>query len=65
MLSSLSISSPANLNLFFRFGLSENLQSDGASIKPGTRNIPEHAGTCRNIPEHEKIKIIFMKNKIN
>ena len=22
------------------------------SIKPGTWNIPEHAGTCRNIPEH-------------
>ena len=28
----------------------------GASIKPGTRNIPEHAGT---------IKIIFMKIKNN
>ena len=26
-----------------------------ASIKPGTWNIPEHAGTFRNIPEHEKI----------
>ena len=34
-----------------------------ASIKPGTWNIPEHAGTFRNIPEHEKIKIIFMKKK--
>ena len=34
-----------------------------SSIKPGTRNIPEHAGTFRNIPEHEKIKIIFMKKK--
>ena len=22
------------------------------SIKPGTRNIPEHVGTFRNIPEH-------------
>ena len=33
----------------------------GASIKPGTWNIPEHAGRSRNIPEHEKIKIIFMK----
>ena len=22
------------------------------SIKPGTRNIPEHSGTFRNIPEH-------------
>ena len=22
------------------------------SIKPGTWNIPEHAGTFRNIPEH-------------
>ena len=28
-----------------------------------TRNT-EHAGTCRNIPEHEKIKIIFMKIKL-
>ena len=28
-----------------------------------TRNIPEHPGTSRNIPEHEKIKIIFMKKK--
>ena len=27
-----------------------------------TRNT-EHSGTCRNIPEHEKIKIIFMKKK--
>ena len=33
-------------------------------MKPGTRNIPEHAGTSRNIPEHEKIKIIFMEKKI-
>ena len=31
-----------------------------ASIKPGTRNIPEHAGTSRNI---KKIKRIFMKKK--
>ena len=31
MLSTLSISSPANLNLFFRFGLCENLQSDGGT----------------------------------
>ena len=23
----------------------------------------EHSGTCRNIPEPEKIKIIFMKKK--
>ena len=37
----------------------------GASIKPGTRNIPEHAGKFRNIPEHEKIKIIFMEKKYN
>ena len=29
-----------------------------------TRNT-EHSGTCRNIPEHEKIKIIFMKKKID
>ena len=36
-----------------------------ASIKPGTWNIPEHSGTCRNIPEHEKINIIFMKKKYN
>ena len=37
-----------------------------ASIKPGTGNIPEHSGTSRNIPKHEKIKIIFMKiKKIN
>ena len=24
----------------------------GASIKPGTWNIPEHSGTCRNNPKH-------------
>ena len=29
-----------------------------------TRNT-EHSGTCRNLPEHEKIKIIFMKKKID
>ena len=34
-----------------------------ASIKPVTWNIPEHAGTFRNIPEHEKIKMIFIKKK--
>ena len=28
-----------------------------------TRNT-EHSGTYRNIPEHEKIKIIFMKKII-
>ena len=28
-----------------------------------TRNT-EHSGTSRNIPEHEKIKIIFMKKNI-
>ena len=28
---------------------------DWASIKPGTWNIPEHSGTFRDIPEHEKI----------
>ena len=27
-----------------------------------TRNT-EHSGTSRNIPEHEKIKILFMKKK--
>ena len=27
-----------------------------------TRNT-EHSGTCRNIREHEKIKIIFMKKE--
>ena len=31
------------------------------SIKPGTWNIPEHAGTFRNIPEH-RIIIIIMRN---
>ena len=36
----------------------------GASIKPGTRNIPEHPGTSRNIPENEKIKIICIKKII-
>ena len=36
-----------------------------ASIKPGTWNIPEHSGTCRNILEHEKIKVIYEKKKIN
>ena len=34
-----------------------------ASIKP--RNILEHFGTSQKIPEHEKIKIIFMKKQIN
>ena len=37
------------------------------SIKSGTWNIPEHAGTFWNIPEHpgtRKNKIIF-KKKIN
>ena len=41
---------------------------DRPSIKPGTRNIPEHAGTFRNIPEHpgtsrnmKKLKYFFMK----
>ena len=24
----------------------------------------EHSGTFRNIPEHEKIKVIFMKKKL-
>ena len=48
---------------------------NGASIKPGTwnipehsgtfRNIPEHPGTSRNIPEHEKIKIFFYEKIIN
>ena len=32
-----------------------------ASTKSGTWNIPEHSGTSRNIPEHGKMKIIFMK----
>ena len=36
-----------------------------ASIKPGTWNIPEHSGTFRNIPEHEKIKIFFYEKIIN
>ena len=40
------------------------LTLQGASIKPGTRDIPENSGTCRNIPEHEKMKTIFMKKKI-
>ena len=31
------------------------------SIKPGTWNIPEHAGTFRNIPEHRIIIIIMWK----
>ena len=35
------------------------------SIKPGTWNIPEHSGTFRNIPEHEKIKIFFYEKMIN
>ena len=47
-------------NLFSYF----SIMFDEASIKPGTRNIPEHSGTCRNMPEHEKIKVIFMKKKI-
>ena len=28
-----------------------------------TRNM-EHSGTCRNIAEHEIIKVIFMKKKL-
>ena len=28
------------------------MKKDRPSIKPGTWNIPEHAGTFRNIPEH-------------
>ena len=28
------------------------------------RNITEHSATCRNIPEHENLKVIFMKKKI-
>ena len=36
-----------------------------ASIKPGTWNIPEHSGTFRNIPEHEKIKIFFYEEIID
>ena len=35
------------------------------SIKPGTWNIPEHSGTSRKIPEHEKIKIFFYEKMIN
>ena len=35
----------------------------GASIKPGTWNIPEHSGTSRHIPEQEKIKIKFHEKK--
>ena len=38
---------------------------NGASIKPGTWNIPEHSGTSRNIPEHEKIEIFFYEKIIN
>ena len=33
MLSTLSISSPANLNLFFRFGLFENLSDGGTTSR--------------------------------
>ena len=46
------------------FELQNSHVCERPSIKPGTRNILEHAGTFRNIPEHEKIKVIFMK-KIN
>ena len=31
------------------------------SIKPGTWNIPEHSGTSRNIPEHEKKINFYLK----
>ena len=37
-------------------------QQERASIKHGTA---EHSGTFRSIPEHEKVKIIFMKKKMN
>ena len=36
-------------------------QKWGVDKTPNT----ERSGTCRNIPEHEKIKITFMKKKIN
>ena len=42
------------------------LSSDGREGNRGvdkTRNM-EHSGTSRNIPEHEKIKVIFMKKKL-
>ena len=44
--------------LFFDLGRQHEKRGPfGPSIKSGTWNIPEHAGTSRNIPEHEKIKI--------
>ena len=39
MLSTLSIYSPANLNLFFRFGLSENLQSDSGTAMQSEKQV--------------------------
>ena len=39
MLITLSIYSPANLNVFFRFGLSENLQSDGGTASRKTSKL--------------------------
>ena len=42
-----------------------NRNESKAAIKPGTWNIPEHSGTFRNIPEHEKIKIFFYEKMIN
>ena len=35
----------------------------GAWIKPGTRNIPEHDATCRNIPENPGTDPGTLKNK--
>ena len=46
----------------FEFGITQM----GKYLQMGvdkTRNT-EHSGICRNIPEHEKINVIFMK-KIN
>ena len=57
----LSLEGEVNSNAIYRDTKYISSTMNRASIKPGTRNIPEHSGTCRNIPEHEKIKVIFMK----
>ena len=44
--------------------MSEKVGKLGRGLqRVGVDKTPEHSGTFRNIPEHEKIKIIFMKKK--
>ena len=53
--------SSCGTNIYCIMSIAESLLGIGVDK---TRNT-EHSGTCRNIPEHEKIKIIFMKKNNN